>query len=145
MTLADNSSRVIFADTGYWAALADPSDGLRSKALALADKYISYQTITTELVLVELLDSMTRRGPYYRQKAVETVLDLQNDPGVEIVPMDSKLFDEAVERYGSRLDQRWSLTDCVSFLIMERRGIMKALAHDRDFAAAGFRPLLRDG
>ena len=49
----------------------------------------------------------------------------------------------AVERYSQRIDQRWSVTDCASFLIMEERGITDALAHDRDFVQAGFRALLR--
>ena len=40
-------------------------------------------------------------------------------------------------------DQRWSLTDCSSFLLMEQRGISEALAYDRDFEQAGFIPLLR--
>ena len=57
----------------------------------------------------------------------------------------SEQFWAAVRRYWKHLDQRWSLTDCVSFLIMERQSIRDALAHDRGFAAAGFRPLLRDG
>ena len=49
-----------------------------------------------------------------------------------------------MNRYVSRLDQRWSVTDCASFLIMEELGITDALAYDRDFAQAGFRPLLRE-
>ena len=46
--------------------------------------------------------------------------------------------------YADRLDQRWSVTDCSSFLIMEERGITDALAYDRDFEQAGFRALLRE-
>jgi len=46
--------------------------------------------------------------------------------------------------YKKRLDKDWSLTDCVSFQIME--GIMRheALAYDKYFEQAGFRALLRD-
>ncbi len=36
------------------------------------------------------------------------------------------------------------LTDCASFLVMEKRGIAEALAYDRDFEQAGFVALLRD-
>ena len=53
-------------------------------------------------------------------------------------------FRTALERYASRSDQTWGLTDCLSFLVMEERGITEALAHDRDFEQAGFTALLRD-
>jgi predicted nucleic acid-binding protein len=38
--------------------------------------------------------------------------------------------------------QRWGLTDCASFLIMEEKGITEALSADRDFQQAGFNALL---
>ena len=53
-------------------------------------------------------------------------------------------FRTAVDRYVSRPDQSWSLTDCASFLVMEERNITDALAYDRDFEQAGFRALLRE-
>ncbi len=37
-----------------------------------------------------------------------------------------------------RSDQRWSLTDYTSFLVMEECGITEPLAYDRDFERAGF-------
>ena len=46
---------------------------------------------------------------------------------------------------GARGDQRWSLTDCASFLVMEERNITAALAYDRDFEQPGFTALLREG
>ena len=137
-------NQAVFADTGYWYALANPDDGLHTIALGFSRRYRSRRMVTSELVLVEFLDSMCRRGAYRRRLAIEMIGRIQGNSNMEIVPMDTELFEDAVKRYGSRLDQRWSLTDCVSFLVMERRGILKALAHDRDFAAAGFRPLLRD-
>lgn len=70
--------------------------------------------------------------------------DLRNDDNVEIVPVTSQQFWEAVEHYDSHRDQRWSLVDCSSFLLMEELKIRDALAHDRDFWSAGFRPPLRE-
>ena len=72
------------------------------------------------------------------------VRELEDNPDVEIVPQTDTQFRTAVERYASRSDQRWSLTDCASFLLMEERGITEALAYDRDFEQAGFIALLRD-
>ena len=36
------------------------------------------------------------------------------------------------------------LTDCISFVVMEERGITDALAYDQHFVQAGFRALLRE-
>ena len=44
--------------------------------------------------------------------------------------------------YESRLDQRYSLTDCISMLICRDRGITDVLTHDGDFRAEGFNVLL---
>ena len=38
----------------------------------------------------------------------------------------------------------FALTDCISFAVMEERGIRDALTADEHFRQAGFRPLLRE-
>jgi predicted nucleic acid-binding protein len=40
--------------------------------------------------------------------------------------------------------RNWSLTDCLSFLVMERRGLAQALTTDHDFEQAGFRANMPD-
>ena len=72
------------------------------------------------------------------------VTDIYNNANIEVVPQTSGQFREAASRYADRLDQRWGVTDCASFLLMEQRGITEALAYDRDFQQAGFAALLRD-
>ena len=41
-----------------------------------------------------------------------------------------------------RLDKDWSLTDCISFIVMRRRGLTDALTSDHHFEQAGFTILL---
>ena len=82
-------------------------------------------------------------GEFRRRFAAQMVQSLEDNPGVEIVPQTEARFRAAVERYAARPDQRWSLTDCASFLVMEERNISVALAYDRDFEQAGFTALLR--
>jgi predicted nucleic acid-binding protein len=41
-----------------------------------------------------------------------------------------------------RQDKDWSLVDCASFIIMQRRGITETLTTDHHFEQAGFRLLL---
>jgi len=46
--------------------------------------------------------------------------------------------------YENRQDKEWSLTDCLSFLVMQERGVMDALTADHHFEQAGFRALMRE-
>ena len=56
---------------------------------------------------------------------------------------DSFYFDEGVRLYVARPDKDWSLTDCISFVVMRERGITEALTGDRHFEQAGFVALLK--
>ena len=100
--------------------------------------------VTGEMVIVEFLNGVARYGAQSRSQAVITARSLYNNPNIEVIKQSSLQLAAAVQRYADRLDQRWSVTDCASFLIMEDRGITDALAHDRDFVQAGFRALLRE-
>jgi predicted nucleic acid-binding protein len=96
------------------------------------------------MVLVEVFNGLATRGAMVRDAVVTLERGLRNQANVTVVPQTSTSFREAVAHFAERLDQQWSLTDCSSFLIMRREGIIDALAHDRDFEQAGFRALLRD-
>jgi uncharacterized protein len=60
-----------------------------------------------------------------------------------VVPPSREQFDRALVRYEQRPDKEWSLTDCLSFLLMEERGICEAMTADHHFEQAGFRALMR--
>ena len=134
----------VFADAGYWLALWRPRDALHERAMAVAESMGTTAVVTTQLVLTEALDAMAGAGEFHRQLAVQMVRELEQDPDVEIIPQTDAQFRASVERYAARPDQRWSLTDCANFLVMEERGLTEALAYDRDFEQAGFVALLRE-
>lgn len=46
------------------------------------------------------------------------------------------------EFYRQRRDKEWSLTDCISFVVMQEEQLTEALTADRHFEQAGFKPLL---
>ena len=133
----------VFADTGYWVALEDPRDQLHGKALALTRALGLRRIVTTQMVLVEMLNIFGSRGERQRYLASGIVERAERSVNVDVIPQTDEQFRAAVERYAHRPDQAWSLTDCASFLVMEERGITEALAHDRDFEQAGFVALLR--
>ena len=51
-----------------------------------------------------------------------------------------ELFTAGVELYCQRPDKDWSLTDCISFVVMKHGQITEALATDHHFEQAGFVP-----
>ena len=42
-----------------------------------------------------------------------------------------------LELYANRLDKGYSLTDCVSMVVMKQMGIYEILTHDKHFAQEG--------
>ena len=134
----------VYADAGYWIAMLNPSDQWHASAVMASKQIEGRRVVTSEMVLVEFLNSVSRFGPQVREQAIATAKRLYNNPNVEIIKQTSLQLNEAMERYLLRPDQRWSVTDCASFLIMEEREMSEALAHDRDFEQAGFRALLRE-
>ena len=135
--------RTVFADTGYWIAMLNPADGLHKRAETVAEQLAPFRIGTTEMVLVEVLDSVSSWGLHLRSLAAKNVKAWLSGPKVDVVPHTSDRFRAALDRYASRLDQDWSLTDCASFLVMEEMNIREALAHDHNFEQAGFIALLR--
>jgi len=134
----------IFADTGYWIALIDHRDQGHNQARTLAEGLTNQQIITTEMILTELLNFASGQGQYLRKLSGETSRQLLREPNVEVIPQTSDQFQQALERYINRPDQRWSLVDCTSFIVMEQRQIREALAFDHHFEQAGFTALLRE-
>ena len=135
--------RTLFADSGYYIAILNPRDQWHGKAKTVTAQLVNVRVVTSQMVFVEFLNFMGGRGQQLRESAWSALRDFAENPDVEIVPQSSAQFDSAVDLYNSRPDQRWSLTDCASFLLKESQNIQEALAYDRDFEQAGFVALLR--
>ena len=65
------------------------------------------------------------------------------DPNVTIVPPSQELFERGVKLYIDRPDKDWSLTDCISFVVMEQHHLTDVLTGDHHFEQAGFGVLLK--
>jgi len=136
--------RQVFADTGYWVALLNPKDELHQKARDLSKQMDSLYIVTSEMVLAEVLNDFSKRGAFFRQAAIELIESLYNHTNVTVIQQSSSQFQEGLLLYKKRPDKEWSITDCVSFKIMEEYGITEALAYDKHFEQIGFIALLRD-
>lgn len=128
-----------FTDTSYYVALLNRSDALHERASAAAAR-LRGQFVTTEWVLLEIAN--TFRAPPDRMRAVALIDVLKTKRNVAIIPSSPELFARGLALYRQREDKSWSLTDCLSFVLMNELGITEALTGYRHFAQAGFAALL---
>ena len=109
--------------TGYWKTLID----------------IPISLVTTSYVFDEVVAFLNSRRQH--DKAVRVGNNLRNAANIELVQVDEPLFYEAWSYFGQHTDKTYSLTDCVSFVLMKRLGIAEALTFDKHFVQAGFTKL----
>jgi predicted nucleic acid-binding protein len=129
-----------FADTSFYVALANPGDSLHQAAIRLSAERRGLM-VTTDFVLVELGNWLSRSDD--RPVFAGLLTQLRTDPRTTIVPATRRMVEAGCELYLQRPDKDWSLTDCISFAVMEERSIRDALTADRHFEQAGFSVLLR--
>jgi predicted nucleic acid-binding protein len=53
--------KTVFGDAGYWIAVLNPDDELHTKATALSARLGSLRIITSEMVLVEVLNGLGKK------------------------------------------------------------------------------------
>lgn len=136
--------RQIFLDTSYLQALVDTGDNLNLLALTMVARLGNFRSVTSEMILTELLNALSGRGEYLRQSAINLTWDLRNDENTLIIAQTSEQFDRAFDFYQRRLDKGYSLTDCASMEIMRQLEIFEILTFDRHFRQEGFKALLRE-
>ncbi len=133
----------VFADAGYWIALVHPRDPLHTKAQEESASVGDAQVVTSQMVLVEVLNAFAGQGAQFRQTASKLARELHTRRSIAVVQQTNAQFLHALALYQRRPDKAWSLTDCASFIIMQKQRITDALTEDRHFEQAGFKALLR--
>lgn len=130
----------LFADSSYYVALLLRSDQSHARAVRLTGK-LDPPVITTAWVLTEVANTLSAQR--LRARFLSLLDDLQSDNEVVIVGPEAETFAQGIELYRNRPDKDWSLTDCISFVVMNHEGITEALTADRHFEQAGFKALLK--
>jgi hypothetical protein len=128
-----------FADTAFWVALVAKQDQYNERAQKWSLR-IRGRIVTTAAVLLETANTLAR--PPWRAAAITLMDYVQNRAGLEIVALSPDLWRRGWDLYRNRPDKAWSLTDCISFLVMEDANLLDALTPDEHFRQAGFRPVL---
>src|SRR5258708_33949101 len=134
--------RQVFADTSYWIALVNPRDQLHAKAVSVTQQLSAMRIWTSEMVLVEVLNSFSDGGAL-RQAVSSMVQKLRSNRDVVIVPQTSEQFESALRRYKQAADKSWRLTDWASFEAMEAEQIGAGFTHDPHFGPGGTEGVLR--
>ncbi len=133
----------VFLDTSFAIALSSITDQHHGKAVELATQLQARQTglVTTDAILLEIGNALSKSK--YRKAAIQLLESLESDPKVQIIPLTKDLYGDAFRLFKQRTDKEWGLVDCVSFVVMQNRGITDALTADAHFQQAGFRALLK--
>jgi predicted nucleic acid-binding protein len=131
---------MILADTGYFIALLRNTDSLHLRAVRWTGQ-IYQPVLVTEYVIWELVNNLSAPGMRFRLHRL--VEQIRTVPAYRVIPASPDLFEAGLALHARRPDKEWSLTDCISFHVMEQHGVAEALAYDHHFEQAGFTALLR--
>lgn len=133
----------VFVDSVCWIGLLNKDDEMHEVADREYEHLmkVRYRFITTTAVLTETANSLSETR--FRLAVVEFYRRLQKSSRVEIVFADHHLWSAGWQLYEQRLDKAWSLTDCISIIVMQERGLTDTLTNDKHFKQAGFRVILR--
>lgn len=121
-----------FADTSFFVAFLNRQDEYHAAARDYMSHF-SEPIWTTDWVLTELGNYLARSAQ--RPIFVPFVRDLETDRRIEVVGATKKLFHAGLDLYHRRDDKTWSLTDCISFVVMDQQQLSQALTADHHFSS----------
>jgi predicted nucleic acid-binding protein len=127
-----------FLDTSYIIALEIKNEDNHQfvlhnwQTLATSQPFL----VTTTYIFDEVVTFLNSRKLH--QKAVEIGNRLLESPDIELIEINQNLFNQGWQYFQKYQDKSYSLTDCLSFIVMENRQIYTALTLDNHFQQAGF-------
>jgi hypothetical protein len=112
--------KTVFADTYHFIAQLNPADEAHEKSASFLASFEG-RLLTTDWVVVEVADAFAR--PPNRARFIAFYQLLLGMPDISIVAADRLLLEKGFALYAQRPDKEWSLTDCISFVVMQREDI----------------------
>jgi len=135
----------VFWDTAAFVALGNRNDVLHQAAIAVNQALAREKALilTTDAVLTEVANTFSRAAwrPMVRQ-LIEAVRESAEMGAAQVIHVDKVLWQRGWQLFLARPDKNWSLTDCISFVVMQDHGLTRAFTSDRHFSQAGFIPLM---
>ena len=124
---------LIFVDTSAWYALANEKD--INHALARQFSAENRRLVTTNFVIDETITLTLIRAGYRQALSVgEQLWNGQLASIIWVTRDDERVAWDLFKRYD---DKAFSFTDCTSFAVMMRLGLMCVFTFDTDFAQTG--------
>lgn len=135
--------KAVFTDTVYWLAIVKPGDQWEESARRAREALGNVILVTTDEVLAELLNHLSRGGSRLRELGVKMVEQIMQNPNVRVIPQTRDGFLKGMRLYGARADKEYSLTDCVCMQVMKAESIVEVLTNDHHFEQEGFAVLIK--
>ena len=135
----------MFIDSSGWAALLDRKQTFHSQAARAFHDFSSRgaAVVTSNFILAELTGLLTSPLRISKLRQIQFIRSVRSSALIEVVAIDATTEAEAWTLWESRPDKSWSLIDCSTFVLMQKRGIAEALTADHHFEQAGFVRLLK--
>ncbi len=134
----------LFLDAGYLIAIEAADDQNHQVAFSHWQKLILSppKIITTTYIFDEIVTFFNNRNRH--AKAIEIGNNLLQSNLIEMIQVDENLLESGWNYFQKHDDKRYSLTDCISFVVLEQRNLDSALSFDKHFTQAGFIKLPND-
>ena len=132
----------VFIDTYHLVAVFNLKDRSHDWVVEIEAGLVAANLVTSETVLIEVINYFSGFRAEIKQNVVESVLDILVGDKIETVLHTHNAFLLGAELYAARLDKGYSLTDCILMNIMRERGITDILTNDHHFTQEGFNILL---
>lgn len=133
--------KIYFFDSSYILALEIKNEDAHQQVL---QNWVSLAKstpflVTTTYIFDEVVTFFNSRNLHY--KAAEVGNRLLESPELELIDIHRELFNQGWQYFQKPKDKSYSITDCLSFIVMEKRKIVTALTLDKHLIQAGFKIL----
>jgi uncharacterized protein len=128
----------LMVDSSALMALFDVDDYYHKEAVRFRDSFIlnyEVELFTTNYIYSETMSHLTHLSePVLRKLDLAIRSPSPNDPLViKQLWVDDKIIQEAIPIYFKYLELDFSITDCTSFILMQKNGIFAAFSFDKDY------------
>jgi hypothetical protein len=138
-------TELVFWDTSAWVALGNRDDALHAAAVAVSQQLARTRArlLTTDAVLIEVANSFSKEALRpMAKRLIEAFQQSVRTNTAQLAHVDESLWQRGWQLFLARPDKNWSLTDCISFVVMRERHVTRAFTSDHHFEQAGFTRLL---
>ena len=129
---------MIFVDTGAFLGryLDNDQHHLQAESVWRRIEHDREGLCTSNFIINELATLLGRRSD--RGFAAQRIRNIYESDLIDVFRPDEAEEHDALVFFEKYYDQRVSFTDCVSFVLMKRRGVHRAFSFDRHFDLPGF-------